>query len=155
MFDVQGSFFFSSTTNLANHDNRFSGRVFFKQSQNVYKVGTRYRISTDTHTGGLTKSGVCRLLDRFIGQGARAGYNPHPTRQMNVTGHDANFGFTWRDHTGAVWPDQSHTQFITLNFAIEHIQRGNTFCNTDNQFDSRIGSLKNGILAKRCRYIDN
>ena len=54
---------------------------------------------------------------------------------------------------GVITPGQlgpiKRTQFITLHFRVQHVQRGNAFCNTDDQLDARIGrfrieSLQNG-----------
>src|SRR5690606_28759222 len=153
--DVGGSFFFSATTDLADHDDRFGLRVVLEHFQNVDEVGARDRVTTDTNTAGLTETGVSGLLDRFIGQGAGARHDTDLARQVDVTGHDADLALAGGDHARAVRPDQTHAQFVTLDLGIQHVEGSDTFGDADNQFDTSVSGFKDGVLAERGRNIDN
>src|SRR5690606_26307294 len=149
-FDKGRSLFFRSTANFTDHDNGFGGGIILEQLENIDKVGTGNRVAADAHTGGLTKTVIRSLLDRFIGQGTGTGNNAHFARQVNMAGHNTDFTFAWSDNPWAVGADQTHAQLITFDFAVEHIEGGNTFGDTNDEFDTGVRCFENGILAERC-----
>ena len=150
-----GCLFLSGPADLTDHHNGLCSRVFLEQPQNIYKMRPRDRIATNANAGRLAVAHIGRLLDRFISQCARARDDTDLTGQVNRRRHDADFAFTGRNHTGAVGADQPHTQLVTLDLGIQHIQRWHAFSDADNQFDAGVCRLKNRILAKRSGHIDD
>ena len=57
-------------------------------SQDIDEVGPVDRIAADPDRRGLAKAETGQLIDRFVGQGARAGDHADPTGLMDVARHD-------------------------------------------------------------------
>ena len=148
-------FLFSGAANFANHHNCFSGVVILEQTQDVDKVRARNGVSTNAHAGRLPVAHISGLLNRLVGQRARPGDNANATGQVDVSRHDADLAFSRGDHAGAVRANQTHTHLVTLHLGVQHIERGHTLGNTDNQLNARVGGLENGIFAKRRRHVDH
>lgn len=66
----------------------------WEQLEDIDKVGTRNRITTNTYTRRLTEPGICRLLDRFVSQGAGTRHNPDLAWFVNVSGHNPDLALT-------------------------------------------------------------
>src|SRR5690606_9516817 len=154
-FDESRRFFFGAATDLTDHYDGFGFRVFLEQFQDVDKVGTRDRVTTNTYTGRLTKTVISGLFNGFIGQRTGTGNDTHFTRQVNVARHNADFAFTGGDHARAVRADQAYAQLITLHFGIQHIQRRNAFGDADDQLDAAVSCFQNGIFTEGGWYVDN
>ena len=78
--DVGSRFFLGRTTDLTDHNNRFSLRIVLEHFQDVDEVGARDWVTTDTNTGRLTEASVSSLFNRFVRQSTRTGndtdFNP-------------------------------------------------------------------------------
>src|SRR5690554_1342487 len=66
-FDVSGGFFFSATTNLTDHNNRFGCWIVLEHFQYVDKASAWDGVATNTYTSRLAETVIGRLLNRFIG----------------------------------------------------------------------------------------
>src|SRR5690554_936995 len=153
--DVGCGFLFSGTADFADHDDRFSLRILFEHLEDVDEAGARDRITTDTHTGGLAKTVVSSLFDRFISQGTGARHDTHFARQMDMARLNTDLAFTGSDHARAVRTHQAHAQLVTLELDVEHIECRNAFSNAHDQLDAGIGRFKDRVFAERGRYVDN
>ena len=95
------------------------------------------------------------MLYSFVSQGAGTRHDAYFAWQVNVTWHDADLAFAWRDNAWAVRADQGNTQFVALNFSVQHVQGRNAFGDANDQLDAAERCFKDGILAERSRYVDN
>src|SRR5690606_30982023 len=148
-------FLFRRAANLTDHDDGFGFRILLEHGQDVGEVGTRNRVATDTHTGGLAKAVIRGLLHRLIGQCARAGHDADPAWLMDVARHDADLALTWRDHAWAVRPDQTYAQLVTLDLHVQHVECRNAFGDTDDQLDTSECRFQDRILTEGSRHIDD
>jgi hypothetical protein len=117
---------------------------FWNSSRQSMKNG----VTTDADAGGLAQSHRGGLVNGFISQGARAGYNTDSAWLMNGSWHDADFAFTWGDDTRAVGADHDHIRVgVQYSSDFHHVQYRDTFGDGDNQLAStasRTASAANG-----------
>ena len=69
--------------------------------------------------------------------------------------HDANLALIGSNDTRAVWTNHTHALTVYVLLGVKHIDGRDPFGNTDNQLNTRIRGLKDGILTERCRHINN
>ncbi len=153
--DVGSRFFFSRTTDLADHDDRFGLRVFLEQLQDIDEVRARDRVTADTNAGGLTETGVSGLLHSFVSQGAGTRHDAYLAWQVNVTWHDADLALARSDDAWAVRTDQDHTQLVALDLGFQHVDGRDAFGDANDQLDAAERCFKDGVLAERSRNVDN
>nr|GME07389.1 Uncharacterised protein [Ipomoea batatas] len=155
LFDERSSFFFRTTTDFTDHDDRFSLWIVLEHFQDVDEVRARDRVAADADTGRLTVTDIGGLLNGFIGQGTGTRNDTDTARLVNVARHDADLTFARSDHTRAVWPDHAHACFIQLHLHGQHIQRWDAFGDGDDQLDTCIDSFQDTVFAERSWHIDD
>jgi hypothetical protein len=101
-----GGFFFGAAADLADHDDAFGLRVFVEQLQAVDEVEAVDRVAADADAGRLAQAHFGGLLDRFVGQRARARHDADLARLVDVARHDADLALARGDDAGAVRADQ-------------------------------------------------
>lgn len=106
LLQVLRRFFFGRPTNLANHDDAFSGVVLQEDFEAVDKVGAVERVATNTHAQGLSQANSSSLADGFVSQGAGPRHDADDTLLVNVSRHDANLARIRRDDARAVRSDK-------------------------------------------------
>ena len=75
---------FLRTTDLTNHDDGLGLGIFLKGAQHGNKISAVYRVTTNTHRGGLPHAQFGHLLDRFVVECAGTGYHANAARRINV-----------------------------------------------------------------------
>ena len=70
---------------------------------------------------------------------------------MNVSRHDSNFAFAWRNYSRAVRPDQTRAAGLQELPRADHIQDRNAFGDADNQFNLSIRGFHDRVGGKRWR----
>src|SRR5690554_459289 len=155
LFDERGRFFFGGTTDFTDHNDGFGFRIFLQQLQNVDEVGARNRVTTDAHTGGLAEAVIGGLLDRFIGQGAGAGYDTNLTFLVDMARHDADLALVRSDQARAVRTNHANAFTINVFFGVQHVDGRDSFSDTNDQLNTGIGGFDDGVFTERSRYVDN
>ena len=74
---------------------------------------------------------------------------------MNMARHDANLALARCNHSGAIWTDEAHAKLIATLFCDEHVERRNSFCDTNDEFNTRLGCFKDRVFAKGGRHVNN
>src|SRR5690242_20846120 len=69
--------------------------------------------------------------------------------------HDADLAFTWRNNTGAVRPDQSRAARLQELPDAHHVERRNSFSNTDDQLDLGVCGLHDRVGSEWRRNEDD
>src|SRR5690606_14237510 len=104
--DVLGRFLFGAAADLTDQDDALGLRIVLEQLQRVDEVGAVDRVAADADAGPLAEAGIRGLLDRFVGQRARARDDADLAGLVDVAGHDADLAFAGADHARAVGADQ-------------------------------------------------
>ena len=104
-FDKCSRFFFCSATNFTNHNNGLCLIIALKHTQDVDKVRTWNWVAPNANTRRLTKTMVSSLFNGFIGQSSGTRNDSYFTRQMDMSGHNANLALAGCYNSGAIWSD--------------------------------------------------
>src|SRR6202008_2904325 len=95
--NVLGGYLFSGPADLANHDNRIGFGVFLKEPERVDEVCSDHRIAAYADRSRLTQTEISQLVNRFVGKSPAARNNADSSFGVNVSRHDADLTFAWRD----------------------------------------------------------
>src|SRR5262249_56027487 len=98
--------FLGRATNPTNHDDPLGRFVGQEHRQHVDELGALDRVTADSHGGRLTEPFAGRLIDRFIGERARARHNANLAGREDASWHDTDLAFAPAHYPGAVRPDQ-------------------------------------------------
>ncbi len=74
---------------------------------------------------------------------------------MDMARHDANLALARCNHSRAIWTDEAHAKLIAALFSDEHVERRNSFGNTNDEFNTRLGCFKDRVFAKGGRHVNN
>ena len=128
-----------------------------EQLQGIDLIHARNWVATDTDTSRLTQAQFGGLCHGFVSQSTRTRNNTNAAWSVNVTWHNADFTFTWGNHTWAV--RANHASAIAISFQIafgfQHIDGRHAFGNHHNQAHTRIHCFHNRIQHKRSRYVNH
>lgn len=89
-----GGVLLSTTTNLTNHDDTLGLGVLKEDTKAVNEVGTRERVTADTNDEGLSKTGLSRLVDSFVGQSTGTRDDTNATTLVDEARHDTDLALT-------------------------------------------------------------
>src|SRR3972149_1392740 len=143
--DILGGTFFCISPDLANHDNRVGLSVLFKHLQKVNKVCPVDRVSADSDARRLSKTGLCDLPNRLIGEGSAPRYHADPPLLVDKARHDPDLALLRGDDPGAVRSDQPALLSGHEPFGLDHIHHRDPLCNTDDHGGLRLYRFHDGI----------
>src|SRR5262249_25292200 len=72
-----GGGFFGVAADFADHDHGFRFGVAIEQVEGIHECGADDRVASNADGGGLPDAALRELVDRFVGEGARAGDDPN------------------------------------------------------------------------------
>ena len=115
------------------------------------------RVAADPDAGGLAKTGLSGLPDRFVGQGAGAGDDADLAGQVDMAGHDAHLAAAGSDHARTVGADQIDIRIAGLQgrLDLQHVRHRNAFGDAGDHLDAGIGRFQDGIAGERGRHVDH
>ena len=152
--NVIGGFLFGRPADLPDHQHPFGGRVGLEQFQCVDEAGAVDRISPDAQSGGLTQPQVGELIDRLIGQGARAADHPHPPSSVDVAGHYPDLALPRGDHPRAVGPYQAAGVRLEIPLGLHHVIDRDALRYAHDQLHPGLSRFHDGI-GRRGRRNEN
>lgn len=59
------------------------------------------------------------------------------------------------DDAGAVRPDQADAGFVDGFLHVQHVEGRHAFGDADDQLHAGVHGFQDGVLGKRCRYVDH
>ena len=155
LLDVIGGGFLGVAADFSAKNDRVRFRVFVEQFERVEEVGADDRIAADADRRRLANAAHRQLVDRLVGQRARAGDDADPAGQKNSGRHNADLALAGRDDAGAVRPDQARVAALHEAPRLDHVARGNAFGDADDQRHPGIDGFHDGISRKRRRNEDD
>src|SRR5690606_9411936 len=134
VFDPACAHFFCVAADFANHDDCVCIRILIEHAQDVDVLQAGNRIATDTDHSRLPETEFSQLTGCFISQGTRTRNDADAAFLVDVTRHDADLDFVWRNQAWAVWSEQQGFFAFHACFGTNHVAYWNTFGYANHQF---------------------
>src|SRR5690606_37135244 len=114
------------------------------------------RVAADADDGGLAQARGGGLLDRLVGQGARARDDADLARHVDVARHDADLALARGDDARAVRADQDHVGVLLEHVLhAQHVQHRDALGDGDDDLDAGRGRLEDRVGRERRRDVDD
>ena len=150
LLNPAGCFCLVVTTDLTDHHDRVSLRVFHEHLYRLLGRSTNDRITTNTDGSRYTKASFNDLVGSFVSKRTRLRNDTDAAFLEDEAGHDAYFGLLWSDDARAVRTYEYALLLLDVHFGFHHISYRDTLGDTNNHFDTRLSSFHNRITCK-CR----
>mmetsp|Transcript_4922 Transcript_4922/g.10845 ORF Transcript_4922/g.10845 Transcript_4922/m.10845 type:complete len:344 (+) Transcript_4922:27-1058(+) len=142
--DEVSSVLLGLTSDLTDHHNALGLRILQEPLQAVNEIGAVERVTSNPDASSLAEPRHSGLVDRFVGQGARARYDTDLALLVNVSRHDPNLALTRLDNSRAVRPNEpggglGHERLLHS----DHVLLGDPLSDAHHQWNLRIQRLKN------------
>ena len=131
-----GGGFFGVAADFADHDDGFGFGIAVEQVERIDERCADDRISADADGGRLSDAALRELVDRFVGQRARARDDSDRSFFVDRCGHDADLAFAGRNDAGAIRADQARAAVLQKLPGLHHVERRNAFGDADDEIDS-------------------
>ena len=151
--DIGGGVLLHVAADLPDQHHGVGVVIFLEQPEHLNKAGADDGVAANTDAGGLPDAQAGELPHGLVGQGAAAGDDACPARQVDCSGHDADLATGARvDESGAVGADQPHRLVLEIAGHPHHVESGNTLGYAGDQGHARVGGLDYGIGRKWRRH---
>src|SRR5581483_5115822 len=154
-FHKIGSRLLGVAADFPDHDHGIRLRIAIEQVERIDKVSANNRVAANADGRRLSDAAGRQLINRFVGERAGAGYDAHISLAVNVSGHDADFRFAWRDDAGTIGANQARAAVLQEFPGAHHVERGNAFSDANDQLHFGVGGFHNGVGRERRRHEDN
>src|SRR6056297_606201 len=150
-----GGVFLGGAADFADHDDRLGLVIVEEPFQHVDMLGPLDRVAADADAGGLAKAHIGGLLDRLVGERARARHDADLATLVDMAGHDADLAGVRRDDAGAVGADQLGVRGFQRALDAHHVQNRDTFGDADDHFHLGVDRLEDRVGGEGRRDIDH
>ena len=140
---------------LADHDDRFGGRVGLEQTEDVDERGADHRVAADADGRALPDPSPGEGVDDLVGQRARAGDDPDWPRRVDEPGHDPDFRLIRRDQSGTIWPEQTGPPVLGVRVNWNHVGDRDPLGDTDHKRKTIVDCLVDCVRSESRRYEDD
>ena len=150
-----GCICFKISANFTNHYDTFGFRIIHQELHSLFCGSSNNWISTYSDSCSYTQACLYHLVCSLIGECSRFRDNTNSTFLKYKSRHNSNLSLIRSDNTRTIRPNHSYVTTINKSFSFYHVLNGNTFCNCDNNFYTRICSFHNCIRCKSWRHKNN
>ncbi len=155
-FYIMRCFGLHAAADFTDHDDAVGIGVVHQHLHSLLSGGAHDGVAADADAGALAHARLGHLVNGLIGERARAAHDADAAGIVDEARHDAALGLAGCDDAGAIWPHEAAFGFVfEVGFHLHHVLHGDALGDADDDFDSRIGSLHDGVGCEWRWYEDD
>src|SRR6266568_3979738 len=153
--DERGGRLLGGAADLADEHDRLGLGIAGQKLQNLDEFHAFDRIAADADSGGLAQSLAGGLIDRLVGQRARARHDPHPAAVEDLSGHDADLAFPRGHDARAIRSDQPRFRSLQRPLHLHHVEHRDALGDAHDQRDLGLDRLADRVGGGGRRHVDD